>query len=465
MNSPKVSVIVPVYNGAPYLAEAIQSVLDQTFSDFELIVVSDASPDESALVIKHFDDRRIVYIEHPKNRGANAARNTGACVSSGEILAFLDQDDLFHRDKLAAHVAFLERNPDIGFSYNGRFELLSTSSKTIRDLWRPPQTVTLADMVLGFPFGPSEMVIRRDWFFRAGLWDEGSTFAGGEIDLDGRLWMEGCGFGCVDRALTYRRPHAGKLRNLSQMCAGEIRAREKVFADPRCPMEIQDLRNVAGLHSYLVYAYHALAQEETELGQELVREATRVSPTILDGNPCELISFFTAYSILDEAKDLEAVLNAVIGQIPPELAWLAGQYDWATARGYLLKGIRAMLWGRSDDGRRHFRRAGELKAEIDEGLLRWLVQKLLDCENELGRSAANDILKDLAAQLEELGGKAPARWLRGCYLMNQALDSYQSGELEEVPHRVLKAIFSNPKYVGNRGAVTMLIRSALGRLL
>ena len=165
MSTPKVSVIVPVYNGARYLGEAIESVLNQTFQDFELVVVSDASPDDSADVVRQFSDQRIRYLEHAQNRGSIAARNTGIEASRGDIVVFLDQDDVFHAEKLHTHVEFLARNPDIGLSYNSRFELLNESSRLIRTLWRPPRSVVLGDMVMGFPFGPSEMVIRRGGCF------------------------------------------------------------------------------------------------------------------------------------------------------------------------------------------------------------------------------------------------------------------------------------------------------------
>ena len=82
--------------------------------------------------------------------------------SVGEIIVHLDQDDFFHPDKLRIHVEYLDKHPDVGFTYNSRFELYP-SSGVIREILRPPQNLTLADLVLSFPLAPSVWVQRREW--------------------------------------------------------------------------------------------------------------------------------------------------------------------------------------------------------------------------------------------------------------------------------------------------------------
>src|SRR5512145_2950370 len=123
MQSPLVSVVIPSYNQAEFLADAIQSVLHQTYQNFEIIVVNDASPDNTDEVMKQFTDPRIKYIVHEKNQRLPATRNTGMNASQGEIIALLDADDLFHPEKLEAHVNFLKEHPEVGVSYNARFDL------------------------------------------------------------------------------------------------------------------------------------------------------------------------------------------------------------------------------------------------------------------------------------------------------------------------------------------------------
>jgi len=91
--NPTVSVIIPTYNRAHTIGRAIKSVLNQTYQDFEIIVVDDGSTDNTEEVVKSFRDKRIRYIQHKKNKGAAAARNTGIKSAKGKYIAFQDSDD------------------------------------------------------------------------------------------------------------------------------------------------------------------------------------------------------------------------------------------------------------------------------------------------------------------------------------------------------------------------------------
>ncbi|MFC7193467.1 glycosyltransferase family 2 protein [Halosimplex aquaticum] len=108
MSSPQVSVIIPTYNRATLVKRAIQSVLNQTFKDFELIIVDDASDDETPEVIDSINDARLEYIRHDLNRHGGAARNTGIKYASGKYIAFLDDDDEWYPTKLERQVERFE---------------------------------------------------------------------------------------------------------------------------------------------------------------------------------------------------------------------------------------------------------------------------------------------------------------------------------------------------------------------
>ncbi len=110
---PLVSAIIPVYNGECYLAEAIASVLKQTYQPVEVIVVDDGSTDNSADIARSFPEVRYIY---QPNQGVAVARNTGIAAASGEFIAFLDQDDLWTPNKLSLQVNYLLENPDIGYT-------------------------------------------------------------------------------------------------------------------------------------------------------------------------------------------------------------------------------------------------------------------------------------------------------------------------------------------------------------
>ncbi len=112
-----VSIIIPTYNRASQLSEAIQSVLAQTYSDFNLIVVDDGSIDDTEKIIAEIRDDRISYHRLNKNLGAAGARNEGARLAEGEWIAFNDSDDLWLPDKLEKQFAYMEENPDAGMVY------------------------------------------------------------------------------------------------------------------------------------------------------------------------------------------------------------------------------------------------------------------------------------------------------------------------------------------------------------
>ncbi len=113
-----VSVILPTYNRAHLVARAVQSVLSQTYRDFELVVVDDASDDNTRDVLSQFTDQRLCYIRHPERRGAAAARNTGIDVSQGEYIAFQDSDDEWLPEKLAQQLKMImQAGPETGVIY------------------------------------------------------------------------------------------------------------------------------------------------------------------------------------------------------------------------------------------------------------------------------------------------------------------------------------------------------------
>lgn len=115
---PFVSVIMPAYNAARTIAEAIESVLQQTYTDFELIILNDFSNDETKYIIKKYiQDVRIVYIENEKNLGVSETRNRGISMAKGEWIAFLDSDDIWEKDKLQKQIELIQIEKDVILCY------------------------------------------------------------------------------------------------------------------------------------------------------------------------------------------------------------------------------------------------------------------------------------------------------------------------------------------------------------
>lgn len=461
MITPKFSIIIPAYNNAEFLGDSIRSCLNQTFPGFEVIVVNDASPDNTEEVIRSFDDHRIKYLVHKKNKGLSAARNTGIKASIGEYIALLDGDDIFHPKKLEIHYEFLEQHPEIGVTYNPRFEL-NHSSMTIRDLWFPPSTVTLVDLVFGFPFSPSDMVIRRDWAFKVNLFDERYTYVGEDLDINCRLGLVGCKFVSVDKTLNYRRYHSNRIiKDLQATVDSTMRPLIELFQNPGCPVDILKLKEKAFASHLLLWSVIAFLQGDTALGREYCLSAVSKDPSILVGNPSKLIDTLIYYSIVDDSKPHEQILQRIIDQLPSEFVVPHSQYKWAVARGYFLRGLRAIIWGRIQDGNEHLTRAIELGAQIDQPLFTRITAQLLNFEAEFGPDATRDVIKNLSVHLIRIGGRSLLRRLYGSFLINQAFRSYKVGNYPNTVNTVIKAAAEDPKFLSNRGVLSILFRSII----
>ena len=113
----QVSIIIPTYNRADVIGNSIQSVLNQTYEQYELLIVDDGSTDDTELVIEQINDKRIRYIKLPENKGVAAARNEGIRQSKYDYIAFQDSDDYWKKEKLEKQMNFLTAMPDIGLLY------------------------------------------------------------------------------------------------------------------------------------------------------------------------------------------------------------------------------------------------------------------------------------------------------------------------------------------------------------
>jgi len=205
-DSTLVSVVIPVYNGERYLAKAITSVLDQTYKNFELIVVDDGSTDKSATIARSFNDDRIRYL-YQSNGGASKARNLGVAASRGTVIAYLDSDDAWLPRKLERQVDYLTSHKEVGAVYCWFVVLEPNGSRRVCSLsvghnpWEIIKT--------GCGLLPSATAFRKEVLQKVGGFDE--AFVGSEyqdLELTPRL-SEITRFACLPEVLLlYRHPEA-----------------------------------------------------------------------------------------------------------------------------------------------------------------------------------------------------------------------------------------------------------------
>jgi len=175
INHPTVSVIIPTYNRAHLIGKAIKSILNQTFQDFEIIVIDDGSTDNTEETVKNFNNFKIRYIRHTNNRGVSVARNTGIRVSRGKYIALLDSDDEWLPEKLEKQIkTFKSESPEVGIVYSNVLHI-DESGKNMHKLTNPKKVEghIYEDLLGGNYVGTSStLLIKKECFNRVGLFDD-----------------------------------------------------------------------------------------------------------------------------------------------------------------------------------------------------------------------------------------------------------------------------------------------------
>ena len=157
-----ISVVMPVYNRAPLVGEAIESILGQTYEHLELIIVDDDSTDQSVVVIQQYRDPRIRLIRLPKNRGPSVARNIGNEAARGTYIAVMDSDDIALPQRLEKQLAFMEAHPEVGLCGCSVHSIDEVGQRK-KGAWQASSDPTLcrANLVFGIPFHHATWLVRR----------------------------------------------------------------------------------------------------------------------------------------------------------------------------------------------------------------------------------------------------------------------------------------------------------------
>lgn len=174
MNKPTVSVIIPTYNRAHLLPRAIESVLNQTYQVFEVIIIDDGSTDKTREVVKSFTTPNIKYIKFEKNKGAAAARNIGINVARGEFIAFQDSDNEWCREKLTKQVELFKDTPSrLGVIYSGIWRIKNNKKNYVPSDKISKTEGNIYEMILmGNFIDLSAAIVKKECFSEVGLFDE-----------------------------------------------------------------------------------------------------------------------------------------------------------------------------------------------------------------------------------------------------------------------------------------------------
>lgn len=253
---PRVSVIIPVFNGDRFLAEAINSILMQTYQDYEVIVVDDGSTDGTRRVAESLGNK-IRYF-YQDNQGSAVARNLGIRETQGELIAFLDADDFWLlSEKLVEQVNCFDRQPSLGSVHTG-WRLVDEKGERIMDVepWHRVPTLSLESWLTYKPVTTSGMLIRRHWLEKVGGFD-GQLRQSHDVDLVLRLALEGCpAVWWREVAVAYRKHRGNTTRNAKTQADCVVKVLDKFFAREDLPEHIQRMEFQIRYHTLVWLAWY-----------------------------------------------------------------------------------------------------------------------------------------------------------------------------------------------------------------
>lgn len=300
--SPRVSVVVPLYQTERYIAAALASVLAQTFRDFEVIVVDDGSHDRGPEIAASTADARVRIVRQ-ENRGLAGARNTGIRNAHADIVALIDADDLWEPTKLARHVACLDADPQLDVSFSAS-RLIDEDGRDV-GLVQSPLDRTLADheFFCRNPVGNgSAPVIRKRALDRIAFldkergyecWFDESFRQSEDIECWMRMKASGCRFAYVDAALTLYRVNSGGLSaNVSAQLATWRRFRDKVGT--YAPDLVARYGRRAEAYQLRYLARRAVRSADRHQALDLAMRAVRLHPRTLIEEPARTVSTLCA---------------------------------------------------------------------------------------------------------------------------------------------------------------------------
>ena len=338
---PRVSVIIPCFNAGSYLEEAIQSILDQTYSSFEILIVNDGSTDNTPDVVARFNDQRIRYF-YQQNKGLSAARNAGILVSDGEYIAFLDADDWFVPSKLEVQTRFLDMYADVGCVASGWVDTDERGDALrIVEPWHWKPDMGLAECVLGVPLVPHCVLVRRVWLEAVGLFDEGLRYRE-DWDLWLKLAAAGCKIVWLPELVCRYRVRANSLaHNWQGMRDGGQAALDKIFSRPDLPDEVRLLRPQAYAALHIDAAVRAYGAQDFHAGYLEIAQAIKLRPDLLEGKPCTVVQSLVAWMDNPLVGNQDEYLDTLGRNLPPEVPSARRQVRWAVSSRYMDKAFSA----------------------------------------------------------------------------------------------------------------------------
>lgn len=285
-DNPTVSVVIPTYNRAQLIARSIKSVLSQTYQDFEIIIVDDGSTDNTEEVVSSFNDERIRYIRHEKNKGEAAARNTGIKAAKAEFIASQDSDDEWLPEKLAKQVNILkDASPKVGVVYTGFWKIENNKKTYIPFSWVNQKEGDIhKELLKGNFIGSPVTLVRKECFEKVGMFDENLFNV-----VDWEMWLRVSKyyhFKYIDEPSVVAHYESD---NVSSSQISLIKALERILE--KNFEEFAKERKLLAKH-YIDIGNLLVVNKETQKGRSYLIKALKLSPFSFRALSATLLTFF-----------------------------------------------------------------------------------------------------------------------------------------------------------------------------
>ncbi|MFN2169240.1 MAG: glycosyltransferase, partial [Anaerolineae bacterium] len=314
----RISVVTPCYDAERFIGQAIQSVLDQTYQDFEIIIVDDGSTDGSRRVIQGFVDPRIRLLSQ-ENSGPAMARNTGVRAAAGEFVAFLDADDLALPHRFASQLAILEADPLLSVVGSGYLWIDETGAQLPwpHHSWQhAPDLNDISSWLVDCPFVPSATMLRRQAWEDIGGFDE--ELVGPE---DWNFWLRLVVTGHrmtwqQEVVCLYRRSASSLSENADRMSVNSPEALRRVLVRPDFPPHLLSLGQKGLAIRYLDGTKRLYRSGKWEQGKASLETAIALDPDLIAGQPCRVEDEIVSAAMEPLVTDPLGFLASVFGNLP-----------------------------------------------------------------------------------------------------------------------------------------------------
>ncbi len=273
---PYFSIIIPAYNAIKYLPETLESVLKQTFTDFEVVIIDDGSDDNIIEWATGIKDSRVKLISQ-ENQGVAAARNLGINQTIGKYIAFIDADDLWEVSKLEKQFHCLQNNPSVGLVHTEMMLIDDNSQSLGRKFTSNVEGNALKQLLEKNTIVTSSVIVNRNCLETVGNFDRNLTSS-----EDWELWVRIAAhypIALVKEPLVFYRQHANNTTKNWQMLEQDLRNIEQVFKS--VPQELSDLKQQTYANANIYLAWKALQTDYCQQAAYFRNQSIKHNPKII----------------------------------------------------------------------------------------------------------------------------------------------------------------------------------------